>query len=1255
MAHLENPTLILENRNFDNYGNIINYTDFHYKDNFNSPNEISFTIHKLKDKSKNILWDKIKDLKVLYIPDYDERFEISVSDDINNTTTKSVTGLALAESELSQILLRNIEINTDIDFENSLYDANFPTVFCRDIENVNAYNDIWESDEKYTVYNDDGTVDTVATLELRKNILRHSSLLHRITEKASNYTISHVDQTLLDCNWIRSFSINGEYIYDVLTGDIASEFGVLFQFDSNNRTISAYDLYNTCEDCGHRGDYENVCPKCGSTNIYGQYGEDTTVFVSSDALASQLSKTGNPSGVKTCFYIEAGDDLMTAAVAALNPSGSSYIYNFSPDMMDEMPEEMVNRIESYQEQYDYYMNEKEYTLTQEYVDDYNEIVTWLSNYYETKYPTITNPLVGYVATSELYYNLIDIESVLQTSLLPTITIQNPTLEESLDLIEDMLRYETESGVITEGTIAVSDPESCMPPSPAPDNAVLNMVKATINTALYKPEIIESTYGMFGGLYKWIGTIRLTSLEVGEGEIPKTGSREYNFVVSSDVETYMKQQIQKNMARVDVTQILDLTSLEEDTTTEEWMEWFTEELHYYSANALEQLQTEFRTCQQVIVDLQEKLDKESSLDTIFGDPSQHYYDIYTERLELIDSELEKRNADIGKLYRLYEYNYQTNLADGEIIRLRTEVNNALNFQKYMEGTEGEINYWPTFCGYIREDTYTNENYISDGLNNTEIMERAKELLEAAQQEILKSSNNQYTINTTLNNLLAIPKFAPLVEHFKVGNWIRIEFEDEIYKLRLLSYQINYDDLANLDVEFSSVIYSSITSSDIRSILDSARKISGSYNSVVKQMNKTTDTANNTAENVDDGIDSTNIPITNDSLTQDIKIDKNGILGRAYDDIEGKYDDCQFLFVHNRLVMTNDNWKSIYTSLGKFTYEDDGEEKTAYGILADTIVGNFILGKQLSIKNENGNLTFDNDGLRVENTNKTACVEINPNAENIFQISTGYDENTEKYAQNIMYVDNEGNGHFDGEIESHAGSIGGWNINTDAIFKSVNFDITENGTRRIGTSIFNLSSNNANDALKITSNYQESYTTGSYTANYENQLFFDRYGNMIIESRGESSEGGISIGESEILAGSIKLSGLTGASQSSFEIALDSTGISITSGNTSTFSVSNMGGVNCNDIVCNIIDCGNITCNSINMIHASTVVVNPAGNNYVYVSTLEGYSLLSATNGDWNAWNGWVRGLAKQGSTEVVLLNDYRTGNIRLNLLYIKTNF
>ena len=1166
LNQINHPTLVLENRHFDNYGIIVNYSGFQYKENLNSPNEIFFTVHKSVKDKENQLWDEIKDLKVIFIPEFNQRFEITVSDDINNTTTKSVSGLSLAESELSQILLRNIEINTDIDFENSLYDANFPTIFYRNPDDTNAYIDIWESDKKYTVYNEEGAVDIAATEELRKNILRKSSLLHRVLEKASNYTIAYVDNTLQECNWIRSFSIDKEYIYDALVGDIASEFGVLFKFDSNIRTVSAYDLYNTCEDCGYRGDYESICPKCGSEKLFGQYGEDTTVFVSHDCLATQLTKSGEPSGVKTCFYIEGGDELMTAAVAALNPSGTSYIYNFSPDMMSEMPEEMVNRIESYQEQYDFYMNEKEYTLTQEYVDDYNEIVAWLSSYYETKYPTITNPLTGYVKTSELYYNLIDIESVLQTSLLPTITIQNPTLEESLDLIGDMLKYKSESGVIAEGTIAVSDPESCMPPSPAPDNAVLNMVKATINTALYKPEIVESVYGMYDGLYKWVGTIRLTSLEAGEGEIPETGSREYTFVVSGDVETYMKQQIKKNMARVDVTQILDLTSLEEETTTDEWLNWFKEQLHYYSADALEQLQTEFRTCQQIIMSLQDKLDKQ--LNTVFGDPSQHFYDIYTERLELVDAELEKRNADIGKLYRLYEYNYQTNFADGELIRLRTEVNNSLNLQSYLEGNKGEENYWPTFCSYIREDTYTNENYISTGLNNTELMERAKELLEVAEMEAVKSANNQYTITAPMINLLVIPEFQALVPHFEVGNWIRVEFEDTVYKLRLMSYQLTYDNPESLDVEFSTAIFSSTSSSEIRDILESARKISGSYNAVVKQVQKTTETANDIANKVDNGIDSTNTPVINNQLTQDMIIDKNGILGRAYDDIEDKYDDCQIRIVNNCIYMTNDNWKSTYTSLGKFTYEDDGEEKTAYGVLADTIVGNFILGKQLSIKNNNGTLTFDNDGLHVENAEKTVCVEIDPNAENVFQISTGYDNG--EYTKNIMYVDNNGNGHFDGEIESESGTIGGWTINTDNISKSINYSIVEDGENKEGTASLILSSSDNSDyALRAVYNYQQWYDGMTEKTNKEDVIEIGNDGYLRVSYQAQSNEGGTSFGSISIGEGEIYLNGIDNSLRK-YEIFINSSEITFngtlpdgTYG--SVFSVDYLGNVTCQSLM------------------------------------------------------------------------------------------
>ena len=52
-------------------------------------------------------------MKILYIPEFEERYEIKVSDSIDGTTTKSVTGTSLGEAETSQVLLRDIEINTE--------------------------------------------------------------------------------------------------------------------------------------------------------------------------------------------------------------------------------------------------------------------------------------------------------------------------------------------------------------------------------------------------------------------------------------------------------------------------------------------------------------------------------------------------------------------------------------------------------------------------------------------------------------------------------------------------------------------------------------------------------------------------------------------------------------------------------------------------------------------------------------------------------------------------------------------------------------------------------------------------------------------------------------------------------------------------------------------------------------------------------------------------------------------------------------
>ena len=1046
---VENPTLVLQDKSGNTYGSIIDYNNLTYKNCFNSPNELSFTVYKSDHMSKEqkYIWDNIKNMRIIYIPEYDEKFEISIQDSVSDKTTRAVTGTALAEAELSQIKLRNIEINTELDIKNDKYDTNFRSVFYRDIDDVTnpKYLDIWNSDKKYSVYNNDGTINAGETLELRKEILRTSSVLHRLTEKAINYTIGHVDESLKTLDWIKTFSISDTYLYDELTGEIAKEYGVLFKFDSINRTINAYDLFNTCNECGYRGDFSGSCPKCGKSNYSGQYGMETPVLISADNLATEITKSGDISTVKTYFKIEGGDDLINAAVAAVNPTGNQYIFYFPDYMLNELPDGMKNRLAAYltlQDEYENrinYLTEDGFCLSPANVKVYNDIVEYLKNHYEkeiflklgeksSEYDTFEyNDMIGYSATSILYYSLIDIENILKVSLSPTPKDpENPTFEETFELINSL----------HSSVIAVSDLKNVLTASVT--NAVESMIKATINTSVYKPELLNATYDNESHI--WSGTVRLTNLLTTEDEKAETREQNYTFNITDDITEYTKQKIQKNKDRYDVEQICDLTSLEEETYNGQsitkdgvdysnWYQWFEKQLEYYSVENLELIQQKFLSCKNILADLKDKLDKADTIsiqdddgNDIMMNPYEHYNSLYNKRIEYINIALSERSQQLSSLHSLYKYDDETNTSTGELVDIRKKVNQILNFEEYLKGNGRNENYWNMFCAYLREDTYSNSNYISTGLDNKYLIERAKELIDTAKREIQKSANIQYTIQSTMNNLFAIPDFEPIKEYFDVGNWIHVDVDDKIERLRLLSYQINVDSIQNIDVEFSTVVFSPICTSDLQSIFNSVSTISGSYDSVVRQVDQTVDTINKINHKLDNGIDASLTKIKNDSLIEDVIIDKDGILGRAYDDITKTYDSCQYRFVRNGLYLTNDNWKTIYSSIGKFNYIDGEESKTAYGVKADTIVGNLIFGNKLIIKNNDGSLKFDNSGLNVLGKNGNSVI-INPNDDKVFRLNNGKDD--------VIYMGKDGQAYFSGVLTAEKGQIASYKIDGDTL--------------------------------------------------------------------------------------------------------------------------------------------------------------------------------------------------------------------------------
>lgn len=934
-------TIVLERRDFSKYGKLKDVTDIEYKDTMNAP-ELSFNVYKTDDQ----IWDKINNYNLVYIPEYKEHFSISVNTTEENTTQKSVTCTYLPVSELQNVKLRNIQINTEDDIARDDYDADYPTIFYRDLS---AYS------EGSTMYKK----------------LYNASLLHRILDKASNYKIGHVDTSLKDLKSWFQYSISDSNIYDELTGEISDDYQCLFKFDSNTRTVNVYDLCNTCHDCGYRGDFHDKCPECGNTNYNGAYGEDTSIYVSKENLSTSASIESSEDSLKNCFYITGGDDLMTSAVAIANPSGTNYIVEFSDEMYENMPEDLVTKIKTYNSNYQDCMSKKKFTLSANLVEGYNTIVKYINAHYPKiddngnkveRYNVISSPIIGYKNIASLCFDCIDIGLILQTSMGKTIEMDNLTIQETMNLLTfaNLSPIAVKSNVSWVATSVVS-------------NTVLGACKALINTALYKVEIVDASYSK--DKHVWKGKFKLTSIE--DKTITLIGS-EVSIAVNNDMEKYLKQNIQRCLNKLD-TNYKDLKSLETSDSD------FQSELAYYSFDYLSGLKDSFGDVLGIIL--------ESEQDEL----KNKYQTWYSNRIGWLENEMNKRQAQIDIVHQLYNYDSKS----GSVYNIQNSLQDELNLESYL-GKD----MWITFCAFRMEDTYQNDNYISDGLDNGELVTRATELIDTAKKELYKASHVQYTVSSTINNLLALKEFQPIVNKFEIGNWIHVCVDEKIYYLRLLSYKIFYSDISKIEVEFSTVERTWSGSSDVKSVIESAQAIASSFSYTTQKVKNNTGASKYVQDWVQKGMNATVTKIVNNADNQNVVYDSSGILCRAYDDLTETYDLCQSRWINSGLYITDDGWQTVKAAIGKYIYvnPETGNELTTMGVIGDTIVGKLIIGENLGIYNTNNSMTFNSDGLTI--TNGTNTFIVNPNDEKLFRIT--------KSSNDVLWADKNGNLNLTGNI-------------------------------------------------------------------------------------------------------------------------------------------------------------------------------------------------------------------------------------------------
>ena len=955
------PDLVLSYRGGTKQGIIHNVQSLTNANALVETAEISFDVYKEIDGVECQLWDDIRDFRLVYIPHLDTStfnpwYELSVEVDENDCTIKHCQGVHLQEAELGQLTLNGVEINTEDDIARDDYS---PTIIY-DPKNPEA-----------------STLDRI------------------LKDKASHYTIVHVDSSI--ANLQRTFSWDGSSIKDAFD-DIANEVECLFKYGeyTNNdgkihRTISVYDLNDRCMECGERGSFTTkVCPKCGSANINYGYGTDSGIFLSHENFAGDITYSSNKDSVKNCFRLVAGDDLMTATIRNINPSGSQYIWYLSDSVRADMSHALQDKLKAYDTEYESYSTEKQIDIPSTVISEYNALI----NKYKLYDDTLTNikyPIIGYSALTDVYYSALNFYSLLKTTLAPA-----SEHGEKTTAAKELTKLTTN----TLSPLGIQNAE--ISSSATVTSAVQNYAKVLIDTSLYRITAKCNTYEA----KVWKGTITLTGYSDDEDTATSAVLTVY---VSDATPDFIKCQIEKAMKKnnVDATGTVALFKKSESE--------FKQALSFYSVDNLNILASIARGCLDILI--QQGV----------ADPANELYSSmylpYYNRSVWIQDELREREAEVLKLRGT-----RSN-PDGVldyIEKQRQAIANKLDLRSYLGET-----LWVEFCSFRRDDTYQNDNFISDGLSDTELIAQAKEFIKNAEREIVKSATLQHTISCNLNNFLLVKEqdveespvpivtldgihiithdqlylvkgnatFSPLLVNFEVGNWVHIEIDGVVYKLRLTSYKIDYDNLDKLDVEFSDVTYGLDYMSDTQSILAQAQSMATSYSMVQHQANKGNNANKQIMDMVENGLNLTNKRIVNAADNQNMVVDESGLLMREKNEFGDDYSAEQTKIINHGFYYTNDGWKTVKTGLGKYIYYDPetGTYKEDYGIIAHKIVGNIILGNELGIYNTSGSVKIDQNGM-------TITADASDTNKDLFTLQR---KNEDGSYTKYVYVDDDGN--------------------------------------------------------------------------------------------------------------------------------------------------------------------------------------------------------------------------------------------------------
>lgn len=1011
------------------------------KVNLNGADEISFSVKKnitnYNNSDVNILrkkygidagnkistqYNNINDYSIVLAEGFGY-FEVSPTIVDNSNTEKRINGNSLGESELSQLQCK-LECNTELDYKTNGFT---PTIICS-TEN------------------------------------KDKSLIHRILSFAPTYVVGEVDDSIAYLQ--RTFSFDEDIIscFKKISEEINCIFDVIVERDEDGSVIRKVNIYDAqcCQDCGSRNIIGSVCQNqnCGSVNT-NQIGEDTTILISTENLSDEITLT--PDGnMKNCFIIEGGDDLVTDTIKGLSPSNTNKLYMFSDETISQWSSELKGK-------YNQYINtvsglEADYAKTLELKYDIFDLISYLQS---SRMPTVQTDkrdlkkeVEHIIEQFKKNFPLgIGIEENLSSAssknsvVLKTISI---FVDKGYSLKQEggdyhngkwtgkLIVYESHNSEV-KATINVNEDESLIEFSTGEKVHSYFTIKFTNDCESY----IKRMVALITESYEYIE-------EDEDKEWQKYSlNRLYSYYCGYDTciqeLTNLEKTSSLNGMQSKAEDFIKLYNQNKQKISHYMknLENFLYYLYEYSGSFLRIYSNtpsfqdiDYKNYAKNPDNLIYKTPEEAfrnmvdyiKYGTFVGDPEDKKqntdYALYCSNCKSTNVTLDgcpqcKRTDTIityGSLAETILENHKINSIDLET--QREEIRNLCDLKKVLGDT-----LYKEFFSFVREDKYENSNFVSDGLiGNVDLINNTKELIQKAKYELSKACISQHTISGNVHSFVAHSALNKndfpienVYDKFRLGNFMRYFADDgKVYKLRLSSEEFSWTDSgAELNVEFTDVIrYLGGGISDLSSLIEKVGSLATTANTTKTQADKGVKISKEFQKIKDEGLQSALSNVLS-ARNIDVQIDERGILLRKYNYDLDDYDQHQMKLINRNIVMTDDSWEHAKLAIGLGRYNDE----LVYGVWADLLVGDLIVGKELTIKNKdeqgNSSVTIDKNGITIEN-GSISWEKVNaPKIDNIDHLSMTLDNIKTTSQKRVTELDQKVAGYLTGGTSTSIG--------------------------------------------------------------------------------------------------------------------------------------------------------------------------------------------------------------------------------------------